>query len=167
MSALKQPPTTVWITGDQLTPQHSALADVTPDTGVVLMVESWARARQLPYHKQKVALMWSAMRHFAAELRSQGYTVDYYEAQPNFQNADPVTSGHDQSDVAQRGTPVNMGRVHVYNQGLAHTFDVSTVIYTVYVLIITPSQFPRCGTVAPGLFQEYSDSKYKHNIDNI
>ena len=79
--------TTVWILSHQLTPHHSALAGVTPDTGVILMIESWARARQHPYDKQKLVLLWSAMRHFAAELRAQGYTVDYYETQPNLKIA--------------------------------------------------------------------------------
>lgn len=80
-------PTTVWLLGDQIMPHHSALESVTPDTAVILMIESQARARQLPYHKQKLVLMWSAMRHFAEELRAQGYTVDYYEAQPNLKTA--------------------------------------------------------------------------------
>ena len=47
------------------------------------MIESLARARQRPYHKQKLVFIWSAMRHFAQELRELGYQVDYYEAQPN------------------------------------------------------------------------------------
>jgi deoxyribodipyrimidine photolyase-related protein len=76
--------TTVWILGDQLHPRISALAGLDPSACVVLMIESLARARQLPYHKQKLAFLWSAMRHFADELRHLGYTVDYYPAQPNF-----------------------------------------------------------------------------------
>ncbi len=47
------------------------------------MIESAARAKKLPYHKQKLTLVWSAMRHFAQELRSLGYQVDYHEAQRN------------------------------------------------------------------------------------
>ena len=79
--------TTVWILGDQLTPRLSSLAGLTPDNCVILMVESLNRARQRPYHKQKLTLLWSAMRHFAAELRQLGYTVDYYPAQPKFSPA--------------------------------------------------------------------------------
>ena len=48
-------PTTVWILGDQLTPRHSALVDLTPETSVVLMIESQARAQWLPYHKPYAA----------------------------------------------------------------------------------------------------------------
>ena len=81
-SALK---TTVWILGDQLNPGISSLAGIDESECVVLMIESLARARQRPYHKQKLVFIWSAMRHFAQELRELGYQVDYYEAQPNLE----------------------------------------------------------------------------------
>jgi deoxyribodipyrimidine photolyase-related protein len=74
--------TTVWILGDQLNPKISSLAGIDKSAGVILMIESLARARQRPYHKQKLVLIWSAMRHFALELQALGYVVDYYEAQP-------------------------------------------------------------------------------------
>lgn len=76
--------TTVWIIGDQLTPEVSSLSDLTPNDCVVLMIESLEHARRLPFHKQKLALIWSAMRHFAEELRGLGYTVDYHSSAPNF-----------------------------------------------------------------------------------
>ena len=79
--------TTVWILGDQLKPQISSLTGLLPADCVILMIESRQRARQLPYHKQKLVFLWSAMRHFAEELRQLGYTVDYYEAQPHFKPA--------------------------------------------------------------------------------
>ena len=78
---------TIWILGDQLNPRISALEDVKPSEGVVLMVESLAIAHRRPYNKQKLALVWSAMRHFAQELRELGYEVDYYAAQPHLKPA--------------------------------------------------------------------------------
>lgn len=78
---------TVWILEDQLTPRISALAGVPKTDCVILMIESFAWARRLPYHKQKITLVWAAMRHFADELRRLGYTVDYYPAQPDYQPA--------------------------------------------------------------------------------
>ncbi len=79
--------TSVWILGDQLNPRISALQGLSSSECVVFMVESLAVARRRPYHKQKLALVWSAMRHFALELRELGYTVDYYEAQPSAKSA--------------------------------------------------------------------------------
>ena len=60
--------TTVWVLGDQLSLRISAFEGLSPSECVVLMVESLARARRLPYHKQKLTLVWSSMRHFAQEL---------------------------------------------------------------------------------------------------
>jgi deoxyribodipyrimidine photolyase-related protein len=77
----------VWILGDQLRIDHGALTDLVPSECVVFMVESLERAQALPYHKQKLVLVWSAMRHFAEELRAAGYTVDYHAAQPDARTA--------------------------------------------------------------------------------
>ncbi len=70
----------VWILGDQLWRSGSALASVDPAAPVIL-IESLAHIRVRPYHQQKLVLIWSAMRHFAEELRDRGYTVAYCEAE--------------------------------------------------------------------------------------
>lgn len=44
------------------------------------MIESFSRMRARRYHKHKVALVLSAMRHYAEALRAAGWTVDYREA---------------------------------------------------------------------------------------
>ncbi|MEM7347161.1 MAG: cryptochrome/photolyase family protein [Chloroflexota bacterium] len=77
---------TVWILGDQLSLSKSALPDE-PSGCVVLMIESLQQGRQRPYHKQKLVFLWSAMRHFAVELRQRGYEVDYYEAADSINQA--------------------------------------------------------------------------------
>ncbi len=41
------------------------------------MMEVWDEATYVKHHKQKIALIFSAMRHFAQELREAGWTVDY------------------------------------------------------------------------------------------
>ncbi len=79
--------TTIWILEDQLNPHMSAFAGLSKSECVILMIESFTWARRLPYHKQKITLVWSAMRHFADELRTLGYTVDYYHGQPDYQTA--------------------------------------------------------------------------------
>lgn len=62
--------------GDQLTGTLSALDDLAPDS-VVLMVEVAAEATNVRHHRQKIVLIFSAMRHFAASLRAKGVLVDY------------------------------------------------------------------------------------------
>jgi deoxyribodipyrimidine photolyase-related protein len=65
------------ILGDQLTRNLSSLSDLDPARDVVLMVEVAAEARYVPHHKQKIAFLLSAMRHFAQDLRAEGIQVDY------------------------------------------------------------------------------------------
>ncbi len=66
-----------FVLGDQLTRDLSALRGLDPAQDVVLMVEASAEARNVPHHKQKIAFVLSAMRHFAEDLRAEGVQVDY------------------------------------------------------------------------------------------
>ncbi|MEI6099745.1 MAG: cryptochrome/photolyase family protein [Alphaproteobacteria bacterium] len=66
-----------FIFGDQLTRDLSALRDIDPRQDIVLMVEAAAEACNVPHHKQKIAFILSAMRHFAESLRATGLQVDY------------------------------------------------------------------------------------------
>ncbi len=56
-----------------------------PDV-VVLLVESVAKGAALPWHRQKLVLILSTLRHFAAELRAAGYLVDHRVA-PSYADA--------------------------------------------------------------------------------
>ena len=72
-----QPRISVWILGDQLLLRHPALLAAEEQTDraqiSILLVESEARKRRLPYQRKKLVLLISAMRHYAARLRAQGY----------------------------------------------------------------------------------------------
>lgn len=72
---------TVWIQGDQLCLNHPAFQFAVDKFGkdnvVVLMLESERRAKRLPYHAKKLILVFSAMRHYAGQLRRRGISVDY------------------------------------------------------------------------------------------
>ena len=65
------------ILGDQLSDQLSSLKSLNPDDEI-LMAEVYAEASYVKHHPQKIALIFSAMRHFAEQLIQQGYTVNYY-----------------------------------------------------------------------------------------
>jgi len=70
-------PDHVLVLGDQLTDQVGPLSRAEPGHTTVLMIESHAIAEQLSHHKKKLGLVLSAMRHFAASLRSRGFEVAY------------------------------------------------------------------------------------------
>ncbi len=66
-----------FVFGDQLTRSLSSLEGLNSSNDVVLMVEVLAEATYVRHHKQKIAFILSAMRHFAEELRAEGIAVDY------------------------------------------------------------------------------------------
>ena len=74
----------VWILGDQLLLDHPALVAASQIAArreiCVVLVESAQRTARLPYQRKKLVLLFSAMRHYAEELRALGYTVLYLHA---------------------------------------------------------------------------------------
>lgn len=63
--------------GDQLTRSLTALDGLDPSRDVVVMAEVREEATYVRHHKQKIAFLFSAMRHFAAALEAEGVRVDY------------------------------------------------------------------------------------------
>ena len=75
------------ILGDQLNEKISSLSDVNPDKDIIFMCEVWEEATYVKHHKKKIAFIFSAMRHFAEELKAKGYSVQYIKLD------DPDNSG--------------------------------------------------------------------------
>lgn len=67
----------ILVLGDQLTPGVSSLAGGDPARDLVMMAELHDEATSVRHHKKKIAFIFSAMRHFAEELRAGGWPVDY------------------------------------------------------------------------------------------
>lgn len=65
------------IFGDQLSTQLSSLSDLDPQEDCLCLFEVRHEATQIKHHKKKIAFLFAAMRHFAAELRERGYHVHY------------------------------------------------------------------------------------------
>ncbi len=65
------------ILGDQLNEKISSLSDADIDNDIILMCEVWDEATYVKHHKKKIAFIFSAMRHFAEELKDKGYKVHY------------------------------------------------------------------------------------------
>ena len=68
---------TVLILGDQLSLDYIHALETVATDDTVLMVEDWSLVERKPYHRKKITLVWSAMRHFRDELRRLGYHVSY------------------------------------------------------------------------------------------
>ena len=69
----------IWILGDRLTTKQLSLQNNQDDKEQtpVIFIESSNYVKQRPYHRQKLVLIWSAMRHFAEELKADGWQVSY------------------------------------------------------------------------------------------
>jgi deoxyribodipyrimidine photolyase-related protein len=65
------------VLGDQLSPAIAALRDLDTARDVVCLFEVTDETRYVKHHKQKIALILSAMRHFAALLEAKGVRVRY------------------------------------------------------------------------------------------
>jgi deoxyribodipyrimidine photolyase-related protein len=64
---------------------HNSSAHITPDTVGYIFVESAVRWSPLPFHKKRIVLEISAMRHLAMELRQQGHPVVYLHCEDPFE----------------------------------------------------------------------------------
>ncbi|QYX56150.1 cryptochrome/photolyase family protein [Roseovarius sp. SCSIO 43702] len=67
----------VLVLGDQLSHDVAALRDADKSADVVVMAEVTDETGYVPHHPKKIALVLSAMRHFAQELEDDGWTVAY------------------------------------------------------------------------------------------
>ena len=67
------------VLGDQLNRNSAAFDDLDPQQDVVWMAEVSEESTKVWVSKPRIAVFLAAMRHFAAELRSEGLSVDYRE----------------------------------------------------------------------------------------
>ena len=70
--------TAILLLGDQLSWGHPALQQADPETTVVILAEVREEAIYVRHNRHKIALLFSAMRHFAEALEESGYQVAYY-----------------------------------------------------------------------------------------
>ena len=70
-------PALIVVLGDQLSLGLSSLRVADKARDVVLMAEVADEASYVRHHKKKIAFLFAAMRHFAAELEAAGWTVRY------------------------------------------------------------------------------------------
>lgn len=93
--------TIVLVTGDQLSLSLSALRAADKAHTCIVMAEVRAEVTTAKHHKKKIIFVFSAMRHFAEELRQLGWRVDYVELD-QVSNTQSL-SGEVKRAVARRG----------------------------------------------------------------
>jgi len=69
--------TLIPIFADQLSHSLTSLSAADKDSAIIVMMEVKGEANHVPHHRTKLVFLFSAMRHFAQELREKGWAVDY------------------------------------------------------------------------------------------
>ena len=90
------------ITGDQLSPDLASLKAIDRNKDHVLMAELADEVSYVPHHNKKIVLIFSAMRHFAADLEDAGHSVHYRRFDPEARIrsfSDAVTDHCERHDI--------------------------------------------------------------------
>jgi deoxyribodipyrimidine photolyase-related protein len=95
----------ILILGDQLTPDIASLRAADPTQDRILMAEVADEASYVRHHKKKIAFLFSAMRHFAEELRNAGWVVDYIPLD------DPDNTGSFSGELAAAKARLNPAKI--------------------------------------------------------
>lgn len=74
----------IYVPYDRLHEGVGPLAETKPADAIVVMMESRAKGDRRPYHKKKLTLVVSAMRHFALEQAERGCKVVYGASATSF-----------------------------------------------------------------------------------
>jgi deoxyribodipyrimidine photolyase-related protein len=74
----------IYIPYDRLHDSVGPLAETKPADAVLVFMESQAKGTRRPYHKKKLTLVLSAMRHFALEQAERGCRVVYGHSASSF-----------------------------------------------------------------------------------
>lgn len=69
--------TWIFIPYDRVNDGIGPLAKLDPQDAGIILIESHAKGRNRPYHKKKVLVVLSNMRHFALEQQARGVAVIY------------------------------------------------------------------------------------------
>lgn len=74
----------IYVPYDRLHDDVGPLSETLPENAVVVLMESWAKGTRRDYHKKKLTLVLSAMRHFALEQGERGCRVVYGASAASF-----------------------------------------------------------------------------------
>jgi deoxyribodipyrimidine photolyase-related protein len=96
---------------DQLSAALASLRQADRSKAVVLMMEVAAEADLVWHHRQKLVFLFSAMRHFAAQLHSIGWTVRYVRLD------DPGNGGSFNAEIERAAAELKPERIVLTEPG--------------------------------------------------
>lgn len=157
------------ILGDQLSHSLASLADATTDD-LLLICEVRREATYVKHHKKKIAFLFSAMRHFAAELSDKGLNVRYVKYD------DPENSGSLLGEVRKVAKQMDVSEVILTAPGeyrlrqdfagWSQTLGVPVTIRDDDRFLATPAEFATWAEGRKQLRMEYfyRDMRRKYSV---
>lgn len=106
--------------GDQLSHTVSSLSAADPTCDHIFMAEVLEEATYVKHHKKKIAFIFSAMRHFAEELKQKGFSVNYVKLD------DPENSGSFTSELKRAASTHSYEKVVVTKPSEYRVLEVVT-----------------------------------------
>ncbi len=114
---------------DQLSESISSLQLLNASEDTVLLCEVMEEATYVKHHPKKIAFLFSAMRHFAAELRAKSYNVRYIKLD------DPSNTGNFTAELKRAAEELKPDKIVVTESG---EFRVQTMIQSWQNLLAIP-----------------------------
>jgi deoxyribodipyrimidine photolyase-related protein len=96
---------------DQLSYTITSLEGIKAEEDVVMLCELMDESTYVKHHKKKIAFLFSAMRHFAEELRCKGYSIRYVKLD------DPLNTGSFAGEIKRAIAQVKATRLIVTEPG--------------------------------------------------
>lgn len=96
---------------DQLSLSISSLEKCNKNKDIIMICETHKEATYVKHHKKKLAFLFSAMRHFAEELKALKYNVEYIKLD------DPQNTGSLKSEVARLLNKKNIDHIMLTHPG--------------------------------------------------
>ncbi|MEO0636385.1 MAG: cryptochrome/photolyase family protein [Pseudomonadota bacterium] len=100
-----------FVLGDQLDTEISSLRGADPAEDIVFMCEVADEANYVRHHKQKIAFLFSAMRHHAKALQESGFQIRYVKLD------DPDNAGSFADELARAVSEVAPERIVITEPG--------------------------------------------------
>ncbi len=99
------------ILADQLSELLSSLREARKKSDIIMLFEVMSEATYVPHHPKKIAFLFSAMRHFAEELKCKGYNIRYIRLD------DPLNTGSLDGEIKRAITELKPERIIVTEPG--------------------------------------------------
>ena len=138
----------IYIPFDHLNRNYGALKEADPKVDLVAMVESSRMTTGDRWHPERLFFMISAARHFASDLRQNGFTVEYAKAATTLDGLAEISAKHS-------GLPIVCAEPSSFKQHDA--LKLYGVSYVENDFFLTPRK----------LFSQWADSQNSYLMENF